>query len=255
MVYLIKKCLFRLLPTSLYLQAMQTGFFLLYDLGILKNDSRFKYHYGIRKLISSDDTVLDIGANLGYFSVLFSRLNKKGKLYAIEPIPLFYNRLKSILSKYTHATAIHTAFGEKEGTLYMVMPEQKGTLRTGLPHVIDPSELGKHMNPIEVPVLNASAFLAPFDRLDYIKCDIEGYEWVVFNAIKAEISRLRPLVQIEISEQNIPLFLAYFSELGYIQAGIYDHQLVEEFGKQRETSDYLFIPSERKSALFTKFNA
>jgi len=255
MIYLIKKWLYRILPTSLYLYAMQKGFIFLYDLGLLKNDSRFKFHYGIKKLIAEDDIVLDIGANLGYFSMLFARLNRKGKLYAIEPIPLFFNRLKNILSKYKHAIPLHTAFGEKAGTLYMVMPVQQGTLRTGLPHVIDPSELANHSNPLEVPVLNASEFLASIERLDYIKCDIEGYEWVVFNSIQPHISRLRPVVQVEISEVNIPLFLSYFEELGYVQTGIYNHKLIEENGKQKETSDFLFIPEERMSALFTKFNA
>jgi hypothetical protein len=63
------------------------------------------------------------------------------------------------------------------------------------------------------------------------------------------------VVQVEISEVNIPLFLSYFEELGYVQAGIYNHKLIEENGKQKETSDFLFIPEERMSALFTKFNA
>jgi len=254
MILQIKKILYRILPTSLYLACMQHGFFILFDLGFLKSDERFKFHYAIKKLIKEGDVILDIGANLGYFSKLFARINSKGTLYSIEPIPMFFNRLKIILSSFSHVKLIHSAFGASPGNLHMVMPVQRGVLRTGLPHVISEEEAKMNPNHLTVPVESACDFLANLPRLDYIKCDIEGYEWTVFSTIGMELERLRPLVQIEISARYTSEFCEFFKGLNYVQCGLYNGKLIEENGAQRVTSDFLFIPTEKKAEIFSTFN-
>ena len=234
---------------------MQHGFFILFDLGILKSDERFKFHYATKKLIKEGDVVLDIGANLGYFSKLFARKNTKGTLYSIEPIPMFFNRLKIILSSYSHVKLIHAALGASHGNLHMIMPVQQGVMRTGLPHVISEEEAKLNPDHLTVPVQSAREFLANLPHLDYIKCDIEGYEWTVFSTLGVELERLRPLVQIEISERYIPEFCEFFKGLNYVQCGLYDGKLIEEHGTQRVTSDFLFIPLEKKDNIFSIFNS
>ena len=234
---------------------MQHGFFILFDLGILKSDERFKFHYATKKLIKEGDVVLDIGANLGYFSKLFARKNTKGTLYSIEPIPMFFNRLKIILSSYSHVKLIHAALGASHGNLHMIMPVQQGVMRTGLPHVISEEEAKLNPDHLTVPVQSAREFLANLPHLDYIKCDIEGYEWTVFSTLELELDRLRPLVQIEISERYLSEFCEFFQGLNYVQCGLYDGQLIEEHGTQRVTSDFLFIPLEKKDNIFSTFNS
>jgi FkbM family methyltransferase len=234
---------------------MQHGFFILFDFGILKSDERFKFHYATKKLIKEGDVVLDIGANLGYFSKLFARKNTKGTLYSIEPIPMFFNRLKIILSSYYHVKLIHAALGASHGNLHMIMPVQQGVMRTGLPHVISEEEAKLNPDHLTVPVQSAREFLANLPHLDYIKCDIEGYEWTVFSTLGIELDRLRPLVQIEISERYIPEFCEFFKGLNYVQCGLYDGKLIEEHGTQRVTSDFLFIPLEKKDKIFSTFNS
>jgi FkbM family methyltransferase len=234
---------------------MQHGFFILFDLGILKSDERFKFHYATKKLIKEGDVVLDIGANLGYFSKLFARKNTKGTLYSIEPIPMFFNRLKIILSSYSHVKLIHAALGASHGNLHMIMPVQQGVMRTGLPHVISEEEAKLNPDHLTVPVQSAREFLANLPHLDYIKCDIEGYEWTVFSTLELELDRLRPLVQIEISERYIPEFCEFFKGVNYVQCGLYDGKLIEEHGTQRVTADFLFIPLEKKDNIFSTFNS
>lgn len=234
---------------------MQHGFFILFDLGILKSDERFKFHYATKKLIKEGDVVLDIGANLGYFSKLFARKNTKGTLYSIEPIPMFFNRLKIILSSYSHVKLIHAALGASHGNLHMIMPVQQGVMRTGLPHVISEEEAKLNPDHLTVPVQSAREFLANLPHLDYIKCDIEGYEWTVFSTLEVELERLRPLVQIEISERYLSEFCEFFQGLNYVQCGLYDGKLIEEHGTQRVTSDFLFIPLEKKDNIFSTFNS
>ena len=254
MISRIKKVLYRILPTRWYLASMQYGFFVLFDLGLLKQDTRFKFHYAVKKLIQETDVVLDIGANLGYFSKLFARKNRKGKLYAVEPIPDFHQRLRALLKKYPQVEVVHAALGAKTGVLPMVMPVQRGVLRTGLPHIISEDEAKSHPSVVRVEVLEARSFLRTISRLDYLKCDIEGYEWAVFSTLEIELNRLRPVIQIEISERFIEEFCAFFKRLEYVQFGLYGGRLMEEQGFQRETSDFIFIPQEKVASIIAKFN-
>ena len=137
----------------------------------------------------------------------------------------------------------------------MVMPVQHGVLRTGLPHVISEEEAKLNPEHLTVPVQSAQEFLSNLPYLDYIKCDIEGYEWTVFSSIGMELNRLRPIVQIEISERFVDEFCSFFAAINYTQFGLYDGRLVEEHGKQRVTSDFLFVPKEKIAEIISTFNA
>ena len=100
----IKKILFKLLSQEAYLKVLHRAFYFLYNLGFLKNNASFKYHYKIQELIEPDYTIVDIGANLGYFSKNFAKLAKKGKVISIEPVPVFYKTLEYFLGNYPNVT-------------------------------------------------------------------------------------------------------------------------------------------------------
>ena len=87
---LIKKLLFKVLPQSTYLKLLHRSFYLLYDLNLLKNKKSFKYHYMVKEFIKDGDIIIDIGANLGYFSKTFARMSPSGKVICIEPLPQYY---------------------------------------------------------------------------------------------------------------------------------------------------------------------
>jgi hypothetical protein len=103
-------------------------------------------------------------------------------------------------------------------------------------------------------MVNTSAFFSTFERIDYIKCDIEGHEWEVFSQLGAVLKEKRPIVQIEIDSKNTEMLLAFFLELNFVQHGIVKGKCVAESGKQTEQGDYLFIPSE-KINLVQEWNA
>jgi hypothetical protein len=94
-------------------------------------------------------------------------------------------------------------------------------------------------------MVNTSAFFSTFDRIDYIKCDIEGHEWEVFSQLGEVLKEKRPIVQIEIDPKNTEQLLAFFTELQFVQYGIVHGKCVAENGKQAEQGDYLFIPVEK----------
>lgn len=73
MFRLIKTILYKILPLRVYLLTMHYIFVILYELKVLSFFSMYKHHYYIKKYIKSDDFVMDVGANLGHYTYIFSR--------------------------------------------------------------------------------------------------------------------------------------------------------------------------------------
>ena len=250
---LLKKLLYKLLSQRAYLKTLHRSFYLLYSCGFLKKDARFKYHYMVKQLIQPDFTVVDLGANLGYFSKTFARLAKNGKLISIEPVPVFYDTLSYFMKGYSNTTIYNVALGTEEGSITMVLPESNGMIRTGLPHIAESEEEKQLHATQEVKIVKGSNLLADLKKIDYIKCDIEGYELTVFQEIKPLLEKHLPYIQIEIAEKNLNQMLLLFESLGYTQFGIKDFKFIQETGKQVEEGDFFFVPQNRMEEFERKF--
>lgn len=249
---IFKKVLFKLLSQKAYLKTLHYCFYFLYDFGLLKHDIHFKYHYKVKELIEPHFTIVDIGANLGYFSKNFARLAKNGKLISIEPIPAFFEILSHFMKDFLHVTLYNVALGAEKGKITMVLPKSNGVLRTGLPHIAESEEEKKQHATQEVEIVKGSELLANLDCLDYIKCDIEGYELAVFQDIKPILEKHLPFVQVEIMEKNLSSMLEIFQSLGYTQFGIKDFAFVQENGKQAEEGDFFFVPRTKLESFKAK---
>lgn len=255
MIGAVKKFLYKLLPQRTYLKVLQRGFYTMYNLGLLKKDEKFKYHYLIKDIIEPTYTVVDIGANLGYFSKTFARLTPQGKLLSIEPVKPFFDVLSDLLSNYNQATVVNYALGREKGILTMVLPESNGMIRTGLPHIAESEEEKQLHKTHDVEVVKGSDLLAELGSIDYIKCDIEGYEPVVFDEIKEVVRNSKPIVQIEIGPENEASMLKYFDELGYIQYGVSNFKVIKENGQQKEQGDFLFVHNSKAEAFESKMKS
>ena len=243
----IKKILYKILSESSFLQLHHFGFYALYNLGFLKGKKSFKYHYGVKRWIQSTDHVVDIGANLGYFAKTFAKLTPKGSLTCIEPIPGFYAVLKRNLSRFPHVKIIHTALGKENGSVTMVLPKSNGMVRTGLPHVQRENEIAEDAVQAEVKITSTKELFSQLTKIDYIKCDIEGYEWVVFQELKDVLAEQKPTIQIEISQENEGHLSNFFAELGYVQYGLVNFELVKDQIPQKEQGDFLYIHSSKET--------
>jgi FkbM family methyltransferase len=243
----VKRMLASLLSQRMYLRTLHRAFFFLYRLGWLKRDPQFKYHYFIRKVVQKDFTVIDLGANLGYFARTFSDLASNGKVICIEPVPIFHDVLTHFLGRRKNVEIHNVALGKESGEATMVMPESDGFIRTGLPHIsADPDELSKHRKQ-EVRVMAAHEFMDAVGSCHYLKCDIEGYEGVVIPEIIDFIGKHRPLVQIEMADENTQSLQELFRTIRYVQCALKGDQLIQEFGTEHVPGDYLFIPEEKLS--------
>ena len=83
----LKLVLFKSLSFENYIYTLSKFYFFSYDLGLLKKKPLYKYHYFLKSIIQKNDVVIDIGANLGYFSLYFSKwTGPEGVVYAVEAV-------------------------------------------------------------------------------------------------------------------------------------------------------------------------
>jgi FkbM family methyltransferase len=133
------------------------------------------------------DVCVDIGAHIGYFTLLASRLvGAAGHVYAFEPSPVNYEALRANLSRNaaTNVTARRVAIGETPDRA--LLHEAPGT-NSGRATLRD---VRPNQEPIAAPgvmvdVLPA-ADVIPEDhlrRIRVIKVDVEGYEVEVLRGL------------------------------------------------------------------------
>ena len=243
----IKQLIFKLLGLKNYLRILQRTYFLLYDTGLLKSNPVYDYHYFVKHLIDKGDVIIDIGANLGYYSILFARwTGDSGKVFSVEPIAVYNEIFNEKAKKYRNITLYPYALGMEEKPVELVSSPQTGFLNTGLPHVYNPQNDGKIENQkfrFEAQMKKPSTLFGNLDRIDYIKCDIEGFEYIVLSDMKEIIRRCKPKVQVEVWHDNEKKLLEMFDELGYSPYKLQNYQLIPQ--KELEhplPGDTVFLP-------------
>jgi FkbM family methyltransferase len=116
---------------------MREGFDMRLNIG--ESYERAMYYSGLynpyltrlfKRLLTPGDTVVDGGANIGYFSLLAARrLGHYGSVHSFEPIPATFDTLcENIrLNGYTTITANCQALAQQAGELHLEVPVEAGT--------------------------------------------------------------------------------------------------------------------------------
>jgi len=221
----IRKLLVKIVGLKTYLSWVSKIYITLISMGFSK--SKYAELYFIQKIVKSGDTVLDIGANLSYYSYfLAKKIGKKGHLFAVEPIPLFADIWTRNMRKYNNQPTklFNCALGnEEKDEVVMSIPIVNGVVRHGLTKVDGQGDekWGRLME-FKVPMHIGDSILEKenITKLHYIKCDVEGYEQFVIPSLEKTIVAHKPLIQIELNgkenRQNVTDFLLSFKYDIYI---------------------------------------
>ena len=238
----IKKILYTNLSCDNYLRILQRSYFFLYRFRLLKFNSKFAYHYHVKRLIHKGDTVIDIGANLGYYSILFAKwVGNEGKVYSVEPVSIYNKIFEERAKKYRNITLFPFALGNEEKTVELVSVVSSGYLRTGLSHVYHPEkDANKSYGfKLQASMKMASRLFEDISKINYIKMDIEGDEWMVLSDMKELIQKHKPVLQIEMNDHRIT---NYLQQLGYVAYKLAGRKLVKAEPEEALKGDYLFFP-------------
>lgn len=254
----INKILYRSLSQENYLKFLNSSFLFLYKTGMLKNNPAYRYHYFAKNLVSEGDTVIDLGANLGYYSNLLQQwIGPKGQLYSVEPVIPFNEILQWRLKDKKHVTILPYALGTEEKDITLVIPKNLSYLSTGLPNVYDSDthgNLDEYGFKFQAKMKKGSELFKDLDRLDFLKCDIEGYEEYVFPEMKAVLEKHKPIIQVETWGTHKKIVEDFLHSIGYEQFHLENGKLkATKEGHDPSIVDFIFIhPENRKSVEKTK---
>lgn len=220
MMRLIHKILYRLLPLEGYLRVVSAMFFVWKRLGIGRYAEATEYVYHLPKLVGEGATAIDIGANLGYYSRYISQaIGEGGKLYSVEPVAPILGVLRHNLRRCSNVEILPYALGEEEREIVMCndTARYQGYFGTGQNFVADAKAVEGEQVGERFPaqMRRGSELFSKLTRLNFIKCDIEGYEVVVMNELRPLLERFRPTVLIETGGENRAKIIKLFHSLGY----------------------------------------
>lgn len=218
MMRFVHKLLYRLLPLEGYLRVVSALFFLWKRLGIGRYDEATEYVYHLPKLVGEGATAIDIGANLGYYSRYISQaIGESGHLYSVEPVAPILGVLRHNLRRCSNVEILPYALGEEEREIVMCndTARYQGYFGTGQNFVGDVASVEGEGERFPAQMRRGSELFSRLTRLNFIKCDIEGYEVVVMNELRPLLERFRPTVLIETGGENRPQIISLFRSLGY----------------------------------------
>lgn len=163
--------------------------------------SHWKYYFcdeknKIKKFVNDGNVVLDVGANIGLFSLILSDLvGECGQVYSFEPIPQLHKKLINNinLNKLTNIKTIESGVGDTESeTDIYLNPEQSGLSSA----VAKPSS---NYVAQKIKITSLDKFSANLQqKVSFIKIDTEGYEPIVLRGASELIKRDKPIIYIEL---------------------------------------------------------
>ncbi|MBW4034831.1 MAG: FkbM family methyltransferase [Proteobacteria bacterium] len=145
--------------------------------------------------------VLDIGANIGYFSMLSAAIvGPTGHVFAVEPNQQNARLLEASrrLNDFAQITLVHAAAGSKTGILSLHTSHSTGTT-SGVP-----DDIGALLTARIVPCVALDSVIPADRRIDLIKIDVDGAEYPAMQGCEQIIRRHRPAIISEFAPDLIP---------------------------------------------------
>lgn len=144
---------------------------------------------------SNNGCFVDVGANVGYWTMFVAR--KGFDVHAFEPSPRPYRILKHRTKRYSKVKSYPIALGEKTGLANMKL--MKSFSKNSVMGVISdnpPGEEGDIICEIQVPIRTLDSY--EIDDVAVIKIDTEGYEIPILKGAEKTILRCKPRLIIEV---------------------------------------------------------
>ncbi|MES2780010.1 MAG: FkbM family methyltransferase [Bacteroidota bacterium] len=213
----LRALLLKTLGTERYLSLVSRIYIRMIKGGMMK--AKYPELFYLEQLIKPGFICIDIGANVGYYSTMLSRLcGNNGHVHAVEPVQLFQSVFNRNMRAFqcTNVTLHPVALGGETSTITMGTPVIDGVFRHGLTHVVEPNEDVTGMHTYSVNMRRPDDLFVSLQRVDFMKCDVEGYEVFLMPHFTNLIAKFKPLIQIEISSaENRESIMNLFARFGY----------------------------------------
>jgi FkbM family methyltransferase len=189
-----------------------------------------------RECVKEGSTVIDIGANIGYFSLLAAQI--AGKVIAIEPELMNGQDLNDnvVLNGFKNVDVVNAAVSNKMGTAQLnVSAGESGEHSL----VIPKSRKYQKVQPVKLITVDS----LKAENISLIKIDVEGHEYEVIEGARNTLANQSPPMIIEIwpeglqtSKHSVEDFGKLLSSMGYT-----DVKIIDEYSKEVRTETWAEI--------------
>ncbi|SCK12776.1 FkbM family methyltransferase [Streptomyces sp. WMMB 322] len=187
----------------------------------------------LKQRLKPGDVFVDVGANVGYFSVLGSSLvGPEGTVVAIEASSTFHRQLvqQAQMNRCRNLRTVNAAVSDKDETVTFV---QASSRNTGATSTVPYS--GPALAEFEVDAHPLTMLLSEqeIERARVIKIDVEGAEGAAVRGLKPAFARLREdaEVVVEVTPERMRALGDSAEELltSFTEAGFHAYRLVNDY--------------------------
>lgn len=168
-------------------------------------------HFLVPLAVRSQDTVLDIGANTGQFTIPLAKLvGPKGAVHSFEPISTTFNELKATIDLAGISGRVKSrqlALGDSAQTVNFTIPKERPTEATAVPHDKEAwadfrtRSDNYFLETCKVVKLDDYIRDEAIGNVAFLKCDVEGGELQVLKGALSLLTRPSPpALMVEIFE-------------------------------------------------------
>jgi FkbM family methyltransferase len=193
---------------------------------------RYIYYFGVwepnlteflRTRLREGDVFVDVGANIGYFTLQASTLvGRTGRVIAIEASPTIFRKLQANLERnhVQNVDALNVAACDHNGSVqvYLARPSNLGKTN------ILANEGSRYEGDVAASSLDMLLSPAQVARIRLLKIDVEGAEWLVVDGMRNLLRQARPNLEVVVElrpqvlrqyGKDVDDFVGLFAELGY----------------------------------------
>ena len=171
----------------------------------------------IDKYVQQGMTILDIGANIGCHTLRLSRLvGNGGKVIAFEPMSFAFNKLQRNLelNNFSNVVAEKIALSDEDSGNQIVSFYSSWPLDSNSPNILHPIHGGRSTrDTVYFMTLDSYIRRNQLDKIDFIKLDVDGFEYKVIWGGVNTLKRFRPIMIVEFSRYTLKDFDDSLEEL------------------------------------------
>ena len=171
--------------------------------------------------LNSQDVVIEVGANVGAHSLIISKIiGSSGSLEAFEPTDYAFKKLENnflLNPTLKQNTNLHKLYVSD-----VIDKKSKHKIRSSW--IVNKSNdtANKMDEEYSGEIVTLDEFFINLCRLDFLKIDVDGFDFRVLEGAKRIIQTFRPIVFIELSEvdlnrnnSSVSDILSYFDDINY----------------------------------------
>lgn len=169
------------------------------DKGIYLGTFEFNNTFIFSNLIKKDSVILDIGANIGLYTLLAAyKLQNTGKIYSFEPSKVAIGELKKNIenNKFSNITTFEVALADTNGekVFYRCEDDAYNSLNAITMQEVVSKEI------VNTITLDEFARSNKLEKIDIIKIDAEGMDFDILKGARFILEKFRPIIFCEINE-------------------------------------------------------